>query len=169
MKTLEQIQRNRRYQAEYHKKYDALYHQSQRDHYLTLKRLYHETHRKQEALARKKRYTRFPEESRSKSRLYTVLHPEINRAKAERRRARLAGTTISLTKEQWETIQAIHDFSCAYCGHKSHNLTQDHVIPLSKGGTHTAENVVPACKSCNSSKGAKLPEQFRLGRLSTLL
>ncbi|MDB4875733.1 MAG: hypothetical protein JWM41_2179 [Gemmatimonadetes bacterium] len=29
----------------------------------------------------------------------------------------------------------------------------DHVIPISRGGSHTRENVVPACRSCNSKKG----------------
>ncbi len=31
------------------------------------------------------------------------------------------------------------------------------VIPLARGGTHDIDNLVPACASCNSSKGAKLP------------
>ncbi|WP_203620386.1 HNH endonuclease [Streptomyces sp. SID8499] len=34
--------------------------------------------------------------------------------------------------------------------------TVDHVIPLSRGGQHAEGNLVPACKSCNSSKGDKL-------------
>lgn len=40
---------------------------------------------------------------------------------------------------------------CAYCG--GENVTQvDHVIPLSRGGTHDRANLVPACKSCNMDK-----------------
>ena len=35
-------------------------------------------------------------------------------------------------------------------------LTQDHVIPLSKGGQHIKENIVPACPSCNSKKGNRM-------------
>ena len=34
--------------------------------------------------------------------------------------------------------------------------TLDHVTPLSKGGAHVIENLVPACRPCNSSKGDKL-------------
>ena len=47
---------------------------------------------------------------------------------------------------------------CQYCGsHK--NLTLDRVIPRSKGGSHTWDNVVIACNSCNSRKGDRTPQQ----------
>ena len=49
-------------------------------------------------------------------------------------------------------------FSCQYCS--SHDdLTFDHVIPRSKGGLTTWENVVAACSPCNLRKADKLPEQ----------
>jgi 5-methylcytosine-specific restriction endonuclease McrA len=48
-------------------------------------------------------------------------------------------------------------FTCQYCG--SHeDLTFDHVIPRSKGGLTTWENVVTACSCCNLRKGDKLPK-----------
>ncbi len=43
---------------------------------------------------------------------------------------------------------------CQYCG-SSRQLTIDHVIPRSKGGTHTWDNVAIACKTCNHKKGDK--------------
>lgn len=45
--------------------------------------------------------------------------------------------------------------TCQYCGSKT-RLTLDHVIPRSKGGLHTWENVTTACESCNSQKGNRL-------------
>ncbi|MEP0874090.1 HNH endonuclease [Trichocoleus desertorum AS-A10] len=45
--------------------------------------------------------------------------------------------------------------ACQYCG-STKRLTLDHVIPRSKGGTHTWENVVAACDKCNSAKGDRL-------------
>ena len=47
---------------------------------------------------------------------------------------------------------------CQYCGHKfsSSELSLDHVIPLSRGGRSTWENVVCACLPCNVKKGNKL-------------
>ena len=44
---------------------------------------------------------------------------------------------------------------CVYCGEQSSRLTIDHCTPISRGGDHIAENLVPCCKSCNSSKGTK--------------
>lgn len=43
---------------------------------------------------------------------------------------------------------------CQYCG-SSRDLTIDHLIPRSKGGTHTWDNVVIACETCNHKKGDK--------------
>ena len=48
---------------------------------------------------------------------------------------------------------------CQYCGNKK-KLTIDHVIPRSKGGKHTWDNVVIACESCNSRKGDRFLHQI---------
>lgn len=56
-----------------------------------------------------------------------------------------------LTEDQWEISLAYFDHRCAYCG-KAAELTKDHLDPLKNGGKLTFANVVPACKSCNSSK-----------------
>lgn len=47
------------------------------------------------------------------------------------------------------------DHTCQYCG-STKRLTLDHVIPRSKGGPHTWDNVVTACETCNSTKGDRL-------------
>ena len=49
-------------------------------------------------------------------------------------------------------------FQCQYCGAKD-DLTFDHVIPRSKGGQTTWENVVAACAPCNLRKGGRTPRQ----------
>jgi len=48
---------------------------------------------------------------------------------------------------------------CQYCGHKfqTRDLNLDHVVPLSRGGKSTWENVVCCCIKCNSRKGGLLP------------
>lgn len=48
--------------------------------------------------------------------------------------------------------------ACQYCG-STKKLTLDHVIPRSKGGKHSWDNVVTACERCNSRKGDRTPEQ----------
>ena len=69
-----------------------------------------------------------------------------------RRRALKMGAPSDLTVKQWRAKLAAYGNHCAYCGVWSKALTQDHIRPLSKGGHHTASNIVPACKSCNSRK-----------------
>jgi 5-methylcytosine-specific restriction endonuclease McrA len=53
-------------------------------------------------------------------------------------------------------------FTCQYCGVKARDLTLDHVIPRHRGGRHTWDNLVSACRSCNHRKGGKLLEESRL-------
>lgn len=52
------------------------------------------------------------------------------------------------------------NWTCQYCGDgfKTHELTFDHVIPRSRGGRTSWENIVTACQRCNTSKGSQLPE-----------
>ncbi len=52
--------------------------------------------------------------------------------------------------------------TCQYCGHQSHDLTLDHVLPRHRGGGHSWENLVAACKSCNHRKGSRTPEEAHL-------
>jgi 5-methylcytosine-specific restriction endonuclease McrA len=58
-------------------------------------------------------------------------------------------------------------WTCQYCGAAAENL--DHVIPRSRGGTHTWDNVVAACRRCNSRKENRLIEDagLRLARRPT--
>ncbi len=53
------------------------------------------------------------------------------------------------------------DNQCQYCAKKfaPKELTLDHVIPKSRGGRNTWENLVVACKKCNQKKGAKIPQE----------
>src|SRR6202011_4768365 len=47
-------------------------------------------------------------------------------------------------------------WSCQYCGSSS-NLTVDHVIPRSRGGISSWENIVASCAPCNRRKGDQFP------------
>lgn len=50
-------------------------------------------------------------------------------------------------------------YACQYCGRQTKELTLDHVIPRRRGGNHTWENIVSACKPCNRRKGGYTPEE----------
>ncbi|CAN5266906.1 MAG: HNH endonuclease [Acidimicrobiia bacterium] len=49
------------------------------------------------------------------------------------------------------------EHACQYCGRPAENI--DHVVPRSQGGSHTWDNVVAACRRCNTRKGGRTPEQ----------
>jgi len=51
-------------------------------------------------------------------------------------------------------------YTCQYCGQprKSHDLTLDHIVPRSLGGETCWENIVTACRRCNTKKGNRTPE-----------
>lgn len=70
---------------------------------------------------------------------------------ARRRRRRLNRVRHDLSDEQWTALQAAWG-GCAYCGVTDGPLQRDCVLALSRGGRYTLDNVVPACRSCNTSK-----------------
>lgn len=54
------------------------------------------------------------------------------------------------------------NYTCQYCGMRSKELTLDHVIPRHRGGKHTWENLVSACRTCNHRKGGKSVEEAKM-------
>ena len=58
-------------------------------------------------------------------------------------------------------VFARDDWTCQYCGARS-NLTVDHVIPRSKGGPSSWENIVASCAPCNRRKGDRTPAQANM-------
>lgn len=63
---------------------------------------------------------------------------------------------VRYTHQQWKETVIFFGGECAYCGrtmHKGERLTRDHLEPVSEGGLTSQDNIVPACQSCNSSKG----------------
>lgn len=82
-------------------------------------------------------------------------NPEYLAHIASIRRARLRGAEGSHTLEEWEEVKKHHGYRCVYCG-TDENITKDHIIPLTKGGTDYIDNIQPLCHNCNSSKGNRI-------------
>jgi len=59
-----------------------------------------------------------------------------------------------------KAVFARDEGSCQYCAGPAENL--DHIVPRSRGGSHTWENVVAACRRCNSRKGDRTPDEAGL-------
>lgn len=62
-----------------------------------------------------------------------------------------------------EAIYQRDNHCCVYCG-AGDNLSLDHVIPRSRGGSDDPENLVTACRPCNSSKRDRAPSEWK-GRM----
>lgn len=71
---------------------------------------------------------------------------------AKRRQTRMQRVEHDLTPEQWGALLEVWG-GCAYCGYTGGALQKDCVLALSRGGRYTLANIVPACRSCNASKG----------------
>jgi len=70
---------------------------------------------------------------------------------ARKRKKRMAKVEHDLTEAQWTDLQVAWK-GCAYCGVAGAALQRDCVLAISRGGRYTLDNVVPACRSCNTSK-----------------
>ena len=119
-------------------------------------------------LAQNKEYTKAnPEVARRKQRKYWAKHPEKAQLFNRQRRARVNKVKhIPYTKEE---VLEKYGSNCHICGTPinlkaprkagkkgwEHGLHLDHLIPISKGGPDTIDNVRPAHGLCNRSKGAR--------------
>jgi 5-methylcytosine-specific restriction endonuclease McrA len=83
------------------------------------------------------------------------------REHSRRRKRRLIGPGVS--EADWLALVRRFDGKCAYCEVRA-PLTQDHVVPVSRGGQHAIGNVVPACRSCNAKKKHRLLVEWRLSK-----
>lgn len=103
-----------------------------------------------------------PEEYRIYHRKYESAWrtSEKTRTKNQRRRSLMLGSIPTLTLEEWKEILEDFNYLCFWCGAPWEH--QDHLVALVNGGTHSANNVVPSCATCNLRKGSKDPLDFLL-------
>lgn len=108
---------------------------------------------------------------RYKSKVVSNAHetcPNCSRERMRRRhvtrRSVLNGSKgPSHTLKDWIALLARYRGMCAYCGIRKAEH-RDHVFPIARGGIDSIGNILPACPSCNCSKGSKLLYEWKLGR-----
>jgi 5-methylcytosine-specific restriction endonuclease McrA len=133
-----------------------------------------ERHREQSKQAMRRWRQRHPEEHNAESRAYYARDPErrqrqidaspnrnaVRRAMHERRRARAVGAPGAYSFVEWLDLVALNCGRCAYCGIDG-PLHADHRIPLSRGGSNSIDNILPACRRCNLRKHTMTEAEFR--------
>lgn len=81
-----------------------------------------------------------------------------NRGHVRRSRKHNNGVFHILKKE----LKRLYNSPCFYCG-STDKITADHIVPISRGGTHSIGNLVPACSFCNGSKHNKFLVEWKKG------
>jgi 5-methylcytosine-specific restriction endonuclease McrA len=88
------------------------------------------------------------------NKLWRDSHIEEQNMFSRRRRIRKQQVGGKHTVSDWLNVKRLFDYRCAICGRSEPDisLTEDHKIPVVKGGTDNIDNIQPLCRSCNSSK-----------------
>ena len=99
---------------------------------------------------------------RVKIRAWRERNPDQFKIHLLKREASKRGNqTALITARDLRRLVARFHGKCAYCQDRDHEHF-DHVIPLARGGRHAIGNLLPACSTCNLSKGARLLADWRL-------
>jgi len=91
---------------------------------------------------------------------YNKEHPEQKDKKRfmeYRRRVKKRNNGGSHTYQEWIALKDRYDNRCAKCGINESlvKITEDHIKPISLGGSDNIDNIQPLCQSCNSQKSTK--------------
>lgn len=83
--------------------------------------------------------------------------PGLSAQKRAQRRKHVEAAGGRFTKLEWQTLKARYGHTCLCCDRVEPDikLTPDHVIPVSRGGSNTIDNIQPLCLECNLRKSAK--------------
>jgi len=100
---------------------------------------------------------------------WTEAAKQTHKIQAEKHRAKLALLPTGFTRKDWKAALEYFDHKCAYCGDELTKAEQDHFIPASSGGGYTKDNIVPACRNCNSDKRAKNPIDWLSSQVKGLI
>ncbi|NFI95603.1 HNH endonuclease [Clostridium botulinum] len=148
------------------KEYNNKYYEENKERLRETRKKYYEEHKEYFFNHRKKYYKdnktkklnlskKWRENNREKVAAYSRKWAKNNlvkiRIKNQRRLAKKKQIYANFTEEQWRKIKNAFNNKCAYCGQEL-PLSQEHFVPLSKGGEYTLNNIIPSCRHCNSSK-----------------
>lgn len=134
--------------------YDRQYYTEHREKRLEYARQYRAEHCDERLEYARQWYKANHAHKLEQSRQWAKANPDKRREKWHRYRARKLNATIEQIDEM--AIYECYNYVCIYCGgteRDGRRMTLDHIIALNNGGSHCEDNLVIACKGCNSSKG----------------
>lgn len=115
----------------------------------------------------KARRARNPQKVRAENRAYRERNPYSVAVLVAKNRAKELGIKSTLIREEWESVVRDADFKCHICGEKivldigsPNRLSLDHIVPLSRGGENTKDNVTPTHRRCNQSRSDMTLKEF---------
>ena len=91
-----------------------------------------------------------PLKAKEAIRRWRRANPGAMLARGHNYRAARRGNGGKHTHKEWATILASYHGRCVYCGAPA--TERDHIVPVTRKGRNDIENIVPSCRSCNSSK-----------------
>jgi hypothetical protein len=128
------------------------------EHVQGIQTRFHAAHPERESLYASRYRQKYPERVRVSKARSQRKHLDSHANREARRRATLRAAPVNdLSAQQWREIKAVYSYRCVYCERQPTRLTREHLTPLALGGSHTVQNVVPACRSCNSTKHVGAP------------
>jgi len=114
---------------------------------------WHKAHREKGLVATRKWSNNNKDKELERTRRWRANNPEKARLCTENRRARKINAEGSVSTKEWKELCKKYGNKCLCCG--KHEITMDHIVPLSEGGPNTIDNCQPLCGSCNSRKHTK--------------
>jgi 5-methylcytosine-specific restriction endonuclease McrA len=148
------------------RQYSQARYPSKREYYIAAAKRWSQEHPERVKVNRQRHvatgyYKRYHEQNRerknAKDRRWRHARPAVNLDRVRRREARKCAAPV-VEKIDRAALYARDNWICYRCERvcTPANITLDHVVPLTRGGSHTADNLRVCCRSCNSRKGRHL-------------
>jgi len=135
------------------------YYQANRERILAYCKKYASENRERVSAYHRRHYAANKERIKKNVSSYRKANPEKKIHLENRRRTRKFKNGGSHTLEQRQAKFELLGNECFFCNEKG-NLSIDHDIPLSRGGGDGIDNILPACRSCNSKKNNKTASEY---------
>ena len=132
------------------------YHSNHRDERVSRSRQRYATNKESHLEYMRRRYTENKEKIVAKIQEWRNKNPEKKLQYSHTRRAKIKGNGGTFTVQEWKELCSKYGNKCLVPGCDRTDLSPDHVIPISKGGTNSITNIQPLCSYHNNKKRAKI-------------